>query len=73
MDKLVAAYGSIGLALPRLSRYGEAFPDDYQFQQLLTHLYTDITELHSRAFKLIHKPGTWPIRYLDLLFYNVSY
>ncbi|KAJ4327368.1 hypothetical protein N0V84_002139 [Fusarium piperis] len=57
MEKLVAAYGRIGLALPRLSRYGEAFPDDYQFQHLLAYLYTDIIEFHSRAFKWIQKPA----------------
>ncbi|RGP59506.1 nacht domain-containing protein [Fusarium sporotrichioides] len=56
-DKLLSAYGSIGLALPRLARYGETFPDNHQFQQLLAYLYGDIIEFHTQAFRLIRKPG----------------
>ncbi|KAF5231060.1 hypothetical protein FAUST_9501 [Fusarium austroamericanum] len=57
LDKLLSAYGSIGLALPRLARYGETFPDNHQFQHLLAYLYSDIIEFHTRAFRLIRKPG----------------
>ncbi|KAM6513596.1 hypothetical protein FALCPG4_015983 [Fusarium falciforme] len=73
IDKLIAAYGSIGLTLPRLSRYDEAFLDDYQFQQLLAYLYTDIIKFHSRAFKLIQKPGMQHARHLLVLFADVLY
>ncbi|KAF4445870.1 NACHT domain-containing protein [Fusarium austroafricanum] len=57
LDKLLSAYERIGLALPRLARYGETFPDNYQFQHLLTFLYSDIIEFHTRALRLIQKPG----------------
>ncbi|KAM0437530.1 hypothetical protein ACHAPT_001894 [Fusarium lateritium] len=57
LDKLLSAYGSIGVALPRLARYGEAFPDNHDFQKLLAYLYGDIIEFHRRAYRLIQKPG----------------
>lgn len=58
MDKLLTAYGSIGNALPRLTRYGETFPNNYDFQQLLASLYGDIIDFHTRAFRLLQKPGS---------------
>ncbi|KAJ3530677.1 hypothetical protein NM208_g8843 [Fusarium decemcellulare] len=57
LDKLLTAYGSIGAALPRLARYGEAFPDNHEFQLLLSYMYSDIIEFHSRAYRLIRKPS----------------
>ncbi|KAF9873876.1 NACHT domain-containing protein [Colletotrichum karsti] len=57
LDKLLSAYGSIGAALPRMSRYSEAFPENYELQQLLGHLCEDIIDFHNRAYCLLRKPG----------------
>ncbi|KAF5986953.1 NACHT domain-containing protein [Fusarium bulbicola] len=60
LDRLVSAYGRIGQALPRLTRLGETFCESGDFQQLLSYLYSDILDFHSRAYRLIQKPG-WKI------------
>ncbi|KAG4295211.1 hypothetical protein FPRO06_01795 [Fusarium proliferatum] len=60
LDRLVSAYGRIGQALPRLNRLGETFCESHDFQQLLSYLYSDILDFHSRAYRLIQKPG-WKI------------
>ncbi|KAF5724312.1 NACHT domain-containing protein [Fusarium mundagurra] len=60
LDRLVSAYGRIGQALPRLTRLGETFCESDDFQQLLSYLYSDILDFHSRAYRLIQKPG-WKI------------
>lgn len=57
LEKIVAAYGSIGAVLPRLSRYNAAFPDNRDFQQILGYLFEDILEFHSRAYRILKQPG----------------
>ncbi|KAK1463568.1 NACHT domain-containing protein [Colletotrichum cuscutae] len=42
-------------SLPRLSRYGDAFPDQHNFQQLLGHIYEDIIDFHCHAYRLVRK------------------
>ncbi|KXH44710.1 hypothetical protein CSIM01_09536 [Colletotrichum simmondsii] len=57
LDEILSAYGRIGASLPRLSRYGNAFPDSHDFQQLLGHIYEDIIDFHCHAYRLVQKPG----------------
>ncbi|KAK1542602.1 NACHT domain-containing protein [Colletotrichum paranaense] len=57
LDKILAAYSRIGTSLPRFSRYGNAFPDSHDFQQLLGHIYEDIIDFHCHAYRLVQKPG----------------
>jgi hypothetical protein len=57
LDKIVSAYGHIGAALPRFSRYNEAFGDRHDVQQLLAFLYEDIIEFHRRAYRLVKRSG----------------
>ncbi|KAK2765701.1 NACHT domain-containing protein [Colletotrichum kahawae] len=57
LEKIITAYASIGMALPRMTRYGDTFPDNYELQQLLGHLLEDIIDFHSRAYRLMRKPG----------------
>lgn len=57
LEKIITAYASIGMALPRMARYGDTFPDNYELQQLLGHLLEDIIDFHSRAYRLMRKPG----------------
>ncbi|RFN54453.1 nacht domain-containing protein [Fusarium flagelliforme] len=35
LDKILSAYGQIGLQMPRFSRFAEVFPDERSFQHLL--------------------------------------
>ena len=57
LDKILSAYAKIGAALPRLSMLRNAFFDDKDFQLLFAFLYEDIMEFHTRAYKVIRKPG----------------
>ncbi|KAK1728107.1 uncharacterized protein BDZ83DRAFT_149704 [Colletotrichum acutatum] len=57
LDEILSAYSRIGASLPRLSRYGNAFPDSHDFQQLLGHIYQDIIDFHCHAYRLVQKPG----------------
>ncbi|RYP58606.1 hypothetical protein DL770_010393 [Monosporascus sp. CRB-9-2] len=60
LDKMLSAYAQIGNSLPRLSRLGDSFPEDRDFQQLFAFLYEDIMEFHRKAYTLIRKPA-WKI------------
>ncbi|KAM5375793.1 hypothetical protein ACJZ2D_005849 [Fusarium nematophilum] len=60
LDKILSAYGSIGLEMPRFSRYAEAFPDDRAFQHLVAFLFEDVMEFHRQAYALVRKSG-WKI------------
>ncbi|UQC74164.1 NACHT domain-containing protein [Colletotrichum lupini] len=55
--QILSAYSRIGASLPRFSRYGNAFPDSHDFQQLLGHIYEDIIDFHCHAYRLVQKPG----------------
>ncbi|KXH46596.1 NACHT domain-containing protein [Colletotrichum nymphaeae SA-01] len=57
LDEILSAYSQIGASLPRFSRYGDAFPDSHDFQQLLGHIYEDIIDFHCHAYRLVQKPG----------------
>ncbi|KAK1506209.1 hypothetical protein CTAM01_03544 [Colletotrichum tamarilloi] len=56
LDEILSAYSRIGASLPRFSRYGNAFPDSHDFQQLLGHIYEDIIDFHCHAYRLVQKP-----------------
>ncbi|KAK3989022.1 hypothetical protein QBC44DRAFT_359506 [Cladorrhinum sp. PSN332] len=57
LDKILCAYAQIGNALPRLTRYEEAFRGNPDFEHLLAFLFQDITEFHTKALALIRKPA----------------
>ncbi|KAL4724047.1 hypothetical protein ACLX1H_008652 [Fusarium chlamydosporum] len=57
LDKILSAYGQIGLQMPRFSRFAEAFPNDRSFQHLLSFLFEDVLEFHRRAYAMIRKSG----------------
>ncbi|KAK1459054.1 NACHT domain-containing protein [Colletotrichum melonis] len=57
LDLILSAYSQIGASLPRFARYGNAFPDSHDFQQLLGHIYEDIIDFHCHAYRLVQKPG----------------
>ncbi|RGP62626.1 nacht domain-containing protein [Fusarium sporotrichioides] len=57
LDKILSAYGQIGLQMPRFSRFAEAFPNDRSFQHLLGFLFEDVLEFHRRAYAMIRKSG----------------
>ncbi|KAF4457141.1 NACHT domain-containing protein [Fusarium austroafricanum] len=60
LDKILSAYGNIGLQMPRFSRFAEAFPGHRSFQHLMGFLFEDILEFHRRSYALIRKPG-WKV------------
>lgn len=60
LDKMLSAYAQIGSSLPWLSRLGDSFPEDRDFQQLFAFLFEDIIEFHRKAYALIRKPGEPP-------------
>ncbi|KAM0247555.1 hypothetical protein ACHAP5_004005 [Fusarium lateritium] len=57
LDKVLSAYGQIGLQMPRFSRFAEVFPNDRSFQHLLGFLFEDVLEFHRRAYAMIRKSG----------------
>ncbi|KAF4957355.1 hypothetical protein FSARC_11330 [Fusarium sarcochroum] len=57
LDKILSAYGKIGLQMPRFSRFAEAFHEDRSFQHLIGFLFEDVLEFHRRAYSMIRKPG----------------
>ncbi|KAH7193954.1 uncharacterized protein B0J16DRAFT_395986 [Fusarium flagelliforme] len=57
LDKILSAYGQIGLQMPRFSRFAEVFPDERSFQHLLGFLFEDVLEFHRRAYIMIRKSG----------------
>ncbi|KAF4975683.1 hypothetical protein FZEAL_7573 [Fusarium zealandicum] len=60
LDKILSAYGDIGLQMPRFSRFVKTFPKDHTFQRLVAFLFEDILEFHRQAYAMIRKPG-WKI------------
>lgn len=59
LDKILSAYGTIGLQMPRFSPYSEVFPEDIAFQHLIAFLFEDIIEFHRRAITMVRKSGTY--------------
>ena len=57
-EKLVQAYTRIADCLPRLDRLATAFKDNYDFQQVLAGVYSDILLFHERAYKFFRRKGT---------------
>ncbi|RFN46906.1 nacht domain-containing protein [Fusarium flagelliforme] len=60
LDKMLSAYAEIGNSLPWLSRLGNTFAQDQDFQRLFAFLYEDIIEFHRKAYALTRKPA-WKI------------
>ncbi|KAH6869113.1 hypothetical protein B0T10DRAFT_313885, partial [Thelonectria olida] len=60
LDSILSAYSSIGLQMPRFTRFAEAFPEDRAFQQLLAFLFEDIMEFHRHVYAMIRK-SSWVI------------
>lgn len=57
---MLSAYAEIGNSLPWLSRLGNTFEQDRDFQRLFAFLYEDIIEFHRKAYALTRKPA-WKI------------
>lgn len=41
---------------------GDSFYESENFQQVLSHLYSDILDFHSHAYRLVLKPGMCEIQ-----------
>ncbi len=54
-EKLIDAYGRIADVMPRWDRLGNALKDDYNVQNVLALVYSDILEFHRRAYKFVRR------------------